>query len=239
MTSPPLDQRVVYTPDDAELLAASYMRWLGLTDARVTPRGADAGVDVRSSRAIAQVKFRTNVTGRPDLQRLFGARGHADHLDLFFFVYVGYSAQALQYASEVGMLLFEYDVTGAVTAVNDRALRAHRAAAARERAHDSAPSGAPARQWKPWSAGMIAMLFAAMALTVFTGIWALVWLGTLEGLALTITLLLGALAAAAYYVVYRGRRGPTASRRSARIRASSTSACRSPGRRSGARRRTG
>ena len=56
---------------------------------------------------------------------------------------------------------------------------------------------------------MIAMLFAAMALTVFTGIWALVWLGTLEGLALTITLLLGALAAAAYYVVYRGRRGPT------------------------------
>ncbi|MFC8921731.1 restriction endonuclease [Cellulosimicrobium sp. NPDC057127] len=215
----------MHTPDDAEYLAAMHMRWLGLTDARVTPRGADAGVDVRSSRAIAQVKFRTNVTGRPDLQRLFGARGHADHLDLLFFVYVGYSAQALQYASEVGMLLFEYDVTGSVTAVNDLARRAHLAAVARERAQDPAPavaperdqqdppSAAPARQWKPWSAGVVTLLVAAMTLTAFAGIGFLVWLMTLEGLAFTVTLLLGALSAAAYYVVYRSRRGPARARR--------------------------
>ncbi|WP_181724509.1 restriction endonuclease [Nocardia gipuzkoensis] len=52
----------------AENSAAQHMRALGFPDAKVTPRGADGGIDGTSSRAIAQVKWHTAPTGRPDVQ---------------------------------------------------------------------------------------------------------------------------------------------------------------------------
>lgn len=133
MTSWEYARRVVNDAEDAEMLAARYMRRLGLSDAQVTPRGADGGIDVRASRA-AQVKFKANVISRPDLQRLFGARGHDTHLDLYFFSQTGYSSQALIYADDVDMLLFEFDFSGEVQPVNAPARPAARRALERERA---------------------------------------------------------------------------------------------------------
>lgn len=103
---------------DAERLAAHWMRQWGYGDARTTNRGADGGVDVRSSWAIAQVKFQGSQTGRPHLQRLFGAREHQTQLHMFFFSRSGYSRDAIAYANGVGMVLFTFRADGAVEPAN-------------------------------------------------------------------------------------------------------------------------
>ncbi|MFC8615991.1 restriction endonuclease [Micromonospora purpureochromogenes] len=121
----------------AESNAAAWMRSWGFGDARVTQGGADAGVDVRSRGALAQVKFEASQVGRPVLQRLVGARGRNVDQDLFFFSGAGFSAQAVEYANEMEIRLFKYSLTGAMTPVNRSArafLRALPGAAEREAA---------------------------------------------------------------------------------------------------------
>ena len=98
------------------------MREWGFTDAVATTGGADGGIDVRSSRALAQVKWRGGLAGRPDLQKLYGARGADTSKALLFFAASGYSKAALDYAKDVGMSLYIYDPVGTVTAVNDHPL---------------------------------------------------------------------------------------------------------------------
>ncbi|MEI4745879.1 restriction endonuclease [Rhodococcus erythropolis] len=107
----------IQTPHDAELNAAEAMKAWGFGDAVATTGGADGGIDVRSKRALAQVKWKGGVTGRPDIQNLYGARGMGDEL-LFFFSASGYSDQAVVYADQVGISLFTYDPIGAVEAAN-------------------------------------------------------------------------------------------------------------------------
>lgn len=48
----------------AELNAAKAMRSFGFVDAVATTGGADGGLDVRSVRALAQVKWRGGTTGK-------------------------------------------------------------------------------------------------------------------------------------------------------------------------------
>lgn len=107
----------ITTPHQAELNAASKMRDWGFTDAAATTGGADGGVDVRSSRALAQVKWRGGVVGRPDIQRLYGAREGDGSKALFFFSASGYSKEAVDYAERTGVGLYLYDPLGAVTQV--------------------------------------------------------------------------------------------------------------------------
>lgn len=231
MTSWQYARRVVNDPDEAEELAARYMRRLGLADARVTPRGADGGIDVRSSRALAQVKFKANVTGRPDLQRLFGARGHDTHLDLFFFSQNGYSTQAVAYADQMGMLLFEYDVTGAVDPVNGAARSALHRALERERLAQNEvrpvdvrvlppipttppPVATAARPaWRPpnaswWGTLEIAGLTIACTLAFLAILLLMAGLGG-DGAALVIGIGLALVSAPIFYVVVRSRRAKT------------------------------
>jgi len=104
----------------AEANAADWMRAWGYTDAALTPAGADSGIDVRASWGLAQVKFEASLTGRPALQRLVGARGHGTQ-QLLFFTGAGYSEHAVEYADEMGIALFTYDLAGAVFPVNGRA----------------------------------------------------------------------------------------------------------------------
>ncbi|WP_378730637.1 restriction endonuclease [Nocardia brasiliensis] len=68
--------------DTGEVNAAQQMQRLGYQDAKVTNRGADKDIDVRATCAAAQLKWRTAKTGRPDLQRLFGACSTEPHLQL-------------------------------------------------------------------------------------------------------------------------------------------------------------
>lgn len=117
--------RYITTPHEAELNAAEVMRSWGYEDAVATTGGADGGIDVRSSRALAQVKWKGGVTGRPDVQNLYGARGNGTQR-LFFFSASGYSDQAVAYADDVGIGLFTYDPSGVVEAVNSVARTARR-----------------------------------------------------------------------------------------------------------------
>ena len=108
----------ITTPEAAETIAAARMREFGYSDARVTGHGADGGMDVVSARAEAQVKQESYQTGRPALQRLYGARGDDRSRDLLFFSAAGYSRQAVAYADTVGIALFTYDVLGNIAAAN-------------------------------------------------------------------------------------------------------------------------
>ena len=105
----------------AETNAAAWMRHWGFDDAQVTPDGNDGGVDVRSSTAIAQVKREATDVGIEALQRLAGARLREHHLGLLFFSGSGYTRQAALYAETMEMMLFVYEVDGAMLAVSTKA----------------------------------------------------------------------------------------------------------------------
>lgn len=63
---------LIRSPRDAEEAACAWMRDNGYPNARLTPRGPDRGVDVRSSLAVAQVKAETSPVGVEAIQRLLG-----------------------------------------------------------------------------------------------------------------------------------------------------------------------
>lgn len=111
----------IRTWQEAEVCAARWMRYWGFADAAVTTAGPDGGVDVTAAGALAQVKFQAVMVGSPELQRLFGARGHELHRQLLFFTGTGYSARAVEYAAAAGIALFTYDLAGQVDAVNEHA----------------------------------------------------------------------------------------------------------------------
>ena len=112
--------RLIRTPRDAELVARDWMIYFGFEDAKATPIGSDHGIDVTSSRAIAQVKLKGSKTPRSDIQLLhsntvtFGKRG-------LFFSASGYAQPAIQFANEVRIALFIYDRQGEPQAVNETA----------------------------------------------------------------------------------------------------------------------
>ncbi|WP_083885590.1 restriction endonuclease [Nocardia thailandica] len=74
-------------------------------------RGADGGIDVRSSVALAQVKWRGGAVSRPDVQQLFGAHGSDFGKALLFFAASDYSQPAVEYADRHSIALFVYHPT--------------------------------------------------------------------------------------------------------------------------------
>ena len=109
--------RTIRSPDDAEQVAAEWMRHFGFEDARCTAAGTDGGVDVRSREAVAQVKAQLTPVGRPELQALYGVARSEGRRPLFFSL-MSYTAAAMAWADEVQMALFRFDHAGAVEAVN-------------------------------------------------------------------------------------------------------------------------
>jgi hypothetical protein len=105
----------INTWSDAEVFAVSVLRAWGYHDAGLTKGGADAGLDIHGTNVLGQVKHRSAQTGRPDIQRLFGARGVGTQ-DLVFFSRSGYSPPAVDYAETHDVALFSYDESGQVTA---------------------------------------------------------------------------------------------------------------------------
>ncbi|MEU9473612.1 restriction endonuclease [Streptomyces avermitilis] len=119
----PPARRQIQSWQEAERNAAAWMRHWGYEDARAHPGGTDGGIDVRSARALGQVKYQGSAVGRPELQRLFGARGRAMDKQLLFFTGSSYAATAIEYAAENGIALFVYGLDGSMTAVNAPARR--------------------------------------------------------------------------------------------------------------------
>lgn len=133
----------IRSAEEAERNAAKQMRYLGYLDAHVTLGGPDAGIDVRSSQAVAQVKWKTAQTGRPELQNLYGARGADHHLQLLFFSASGYSKSALEYAQEHLIALFTYQPDGELNDANELADNMLDAAWERERLSKIPPNTDP------------------------------------------------------------------------------------------------
>lgn len=104
----------------AEQLAAAAVQQFGFADARVTPPGADGGLDVIARGAAAQVKYTSTPVGRPTLQQLQGAAGGRSAI---FFSRSGYARTAVAFADQVDMALFTITLPTRVTAVNDAAVR--------------------------------------------------------------------------------------------------------------------
>jgi hypothetical protein len=94
---------------DFEFIAACWMKYWGIFDAQVTQASGDGGVDVLSSRFAAQVKFYSNAkVGRPEIQQLYGAALGRGLEPLFFAYSSGYSNEALDWATTVGVGCFTF-----------------------------------------------------------------------------------------------------------------------------------
>tara|TARA_B100000678_G_scaffold284625_1_gene286429 strand:- start:245 stop:1033 length:789 start_codon:yes stop_codon:yes gene_type:complete len=89
----------------AEAAACAWLRHMGFNDAKVTPTGKDAGVDVIARKVLAQVKWEPTPVGRPKLQQLHGAAAHA-HKKGAFFSRPGYTADARAWAETAGIAAF-------------------------------------------------------------------------------------------------------------------------------------
>ncbi|GAB3405880.1 hypothetical protein GCM10027515_19750 [Schumannella luteola] len=103
----------------AEAAAARHMQSIGFIDAQVTESGADGGLDVRATDAVAQVKFYANPVGRPDIQKLRGA-AH-EHRIAIFYSTGGYTQEALDYAVGADVALFSMNPYGECSAVTGSA----------------------------------------------------------------------------------------------------------------------
>jgi hypothetical protein len=111
------EDRLIRTARDAELVAVDWMRHLGFTDAAATPVGADEGIDVLAEHAVAQVKMEGSPTSRPTVQQLHGV-AVAKKRTALFFALAGYTPPAVDWASQHGIALFQYDLQGVPTPVN-------------------------------------------------------------------------------------------------------------------------
>lgn len=107
----------------AEALAAWHMQKLGFDDAKMTPPGADGGLDVRATDAVAQVKHYATPIGAPVIQQLRGA-AHGQGAALFYSM-SGYTKAAVEYANNAAVALFTYNESGVVQPFNHAAQILH------------------------------------------------------------------------------------------------------------------
>ena len=122
----------------AEANAVRWMRAWGINDAALTGAGSDAGSDIASRTALAQVKREATPTGRPALQQLVGARGHDQHKRLLFFSATGFTTPAVAYAEQMAIALFQYDLDGTMRPLTSAARSVVEAARAAQRAAEKA-----------------------------------------------------------------------------------------------------
>lgn len=137
---------IIDSPRKAEENAAAWLRRLGYPDALVTPVGPDDGMDVSSSGAVAQVKWKTRPVSAPDVRDLAGTGkpGQAR----FFFSRSGYTKPALRWAAdpEHRVQLFTMGDDGNILACNYRAKRSLWNAPR----HIPVASRRPPSRWLPW-----------------------------------------------------------------------------------------
>ena len=108
---------------EAEALATWHMQKLGFDDAKMTPPGADGGLDVRATDAVAQVKHYATPIGAPVVQQLRGA-AHGQGTAIFY-SRSGYTKSAVEYANGAAVALFTYDESGVVQPFNHAAQILH------------------------------------------------------------------------------------------------------------------
>ena len=162
------DHNRIHTWSDAEVFAVSILRTWGYSDATLTKSGADGGLDTTGAHVAGQVKHRSAPTGRPDVQRLFGARGTGTN-DLVFFSRSGFSPPAIDYAETHDVALFSYDQSGRVTAHTRCADRMMPAST--DTQHVSLAPGSATNGATPDDGGVGCFLFGVLA-GVALAVWA-------------------------------------------------------------------
>jgi Restriction endonuclease len=91
----------------AEILACTWMKKNGHWGAKVSPPGADGGIDIESAISIAQVKHHQSPVGIDEMQRIYGIAQSTKKKALFFAV-SGYTAPALQWAKKHRIECYTY-----------------------------------------------------------------------------------------------------------------------------------
>ena len=109
------------TYKQAESDCANWLRLRGEPSARVTPDGADGGVDITSNRFVCQVKNYKGSVGVPAVRDLYGI-SVAEGKKPLFFTTGKYTKAAIEFADRVGMPLIVFDSrVRKATASNDSA----------------------------------------------------------------------------------------------------------------------
>jgi hypothetical protein len=118
----PGKQQFGVSDEGAESLVAQWMRWLGVYDAEVTKYVGDGGIDVESSRYIAQVKNFNGNVGIASIRELAGVAAVDGRTPLFFTSGV-YPRGADSWAQDAGIYLFTYDAKIAKLSANNQLAR--------------------------------------------------------------------------------------------------------------------
>ena len=103
-----------------EQVALDHVQRLGFGEARRTPPGRDAGLDIvdNTHGLAAQVKALSVPVGRPVIQQLLGSAASINASLLACFSVGGYSSLAVECADEMNVALFVIDASERVTAAN-------------------------------------------------------------------------------------------------------------------------
>lgn len=97
----------------AELHVAAWAQAQGWPEVQVAGTGADGGVDVESRNAVVQVKMQSARVGRPVVQKIYGI-GASRGKQPVAVSGSGFTATAIEWASEHGVVLYELDRHGAM-----------------------------------------------------------------------------------------------------------------------------
>jgi hypothetical protein len=108
--------RLIRGHRDAELAVRDWLRASGYPDAELTPAGADGGIDVLASGAVAQVKAEMLPIGRPIIQQIAGIAAVESKVG-FCFSLAGFTPEAAGWANRAGVLLYRFDFQGTPEAV--------------------------------------------------------------------------------------------------------------------------
>jgi hypothetical protein len=93
------------------------MVYFGYADAQLCRGGPDAGIDISSTDAVAQVKAGETPTGRPVVQQLSGIAGQVGKRPVLFTV-SGVTDEAREWADKAGIALFQLSLAGQPRALN-------------------------------------------------------------------------------------------------------------------------
>ena len=100
----PPSPRIIRSQRDAEKAAFDWMVYFGYADAQLCRGGPDAGIDISSTDAVAQVKAGETPTGRPVVQQLSGIAGQVGKRPVLFTV-SGVTDEAREWADKAGIAL--------------------------------------------------------------------------------------------------------------------------------------
>ncbi len=107
--------RSIRTSRDAEAQALAWMRYMGFADALCKEIGTDDPIDVRGSGVAAQVKTDRKPA---DKEAVLAMRKHIGTERALMFSFSGFTPDAIEAATHVGIGLFRFNTKGEIDAIN-------------------------------------------------------------------------------------------------------------------------